>query len=286
MTANKTFLESLSSDSKVNEKQDLLVVSNAPQVLDSWVMPSTVLTAAAPPGIELTGNNGNNKLTGTTGNDTLKGLGGNDRLYGQKRNDRLDGDSGKDRLYGRDGGDTLSGGGGDDQLYGNAGNDSLKGGIGADKLVGSDGQDSLYGEDGEDRLIGDNGQDTLNGGSGRDTLVGGGAADVLIGGLDNDTLTGGDGKDVFRYQSFDDREDTISDFDDDKDRLDLRQLFSGSNYSDSDPFKEYLVIVNDEDENTIIRVDADGDSGDKPFKTLVTLADVDFDNIGRSNFIL
>jgi Ca2+-binding RTX toxin-like protein len=98
-------------------------------------------------------------------------------------------------------------------------------------------------------------------------------------------MTGGAGRDRFVYQSFSDRGDTITDFDTDLDVLDLRQLFRGSNYASSDPFRSYVVIVNQENLRSLIRVDTDGDQGDRPFQTLVTLEGVEFDDVSSSNFI-
>lgn len=248
--------------------------------------------------VELTGNDRNNTLRGTRDRDVLRGLGGDDRLLGRGRADQLFGDTGNDGLNGSSGLDTLDGGSGNDRLEGGDGNDTLIGGSGRDSLGGGSGRDSVDGGSGNDRINGDSSADTLIGGPGRDRIVGGTDRDVITGGLGQDTLAGGPGRDRFIYNSFDDRGDLdenylfdergdeLADFNTDVDVIDLRQLFRGSNYSASDKFDEYVILVNDEDDNTFIRVDVDGDSGDDPFRTLATVDGIDYNDIDRSNFIV
>lgn len=260
----------------------VLVVEDA--VGQTWVN-RTLESKATTPGIQRTGTGRNDVLRGTGGDDVLRGRGGNDRLFGLAGDDLLFGDNGNDRLFGRAGNDTLNGGSGNDTLKGGVGDDRLNGGTGRDQLNGGNGRDLLEGRRGDDRLNGGKDQDTLVGGDGDDVLIGGNGADVLIGGLGADTMTGGAGRDRFVYQSFNDSEDVITDFDTDLDVLDLRQLFRNRNYSSSDPFRDYVVIVNQDNLRSLIRVDVDGDDGDAPFKTLVTLANVEFDDVGSSNFI-
>jgi large repetitive protein len=182
-------------------------------------------------------------------------------------------------------------------LRGTSEDDLLIGGGGNDRLFGRAGNDTLIGGPGRDRLEGQTGNDRLTGGGGRDTLIGGRGRDVLTGGGGNDTLTGGDGRDRFVYRSvsdrgdsedslFDERGDEITDFSTDEDVLDLRELFADSRYSTSDRLDKYIIIFNDDDDQTLIRVDVDGDNGDRPFRTLITLSDVDFDDVGSSNFLV
>jgi Ca2+-binding RTX toxin-like protein len=207
---------------------------------------------------------------------------------GTRRNETLRGTSEDDLLIG---------GGGNDRLFGRAGNDTLIGGPGRDRLEGQTGNDRLTGDSGRDTLLGGEGQDFLEGNGGDDRLDGGQGADTLTGGGGNDTLTGGDGRDRFVYRSvsdrgdsedslFDERGDEITDFSTDEDVLDLRELFADSRYSTSDRLDKYIIIFNDDDDQTLIRVDVDGDNGDRPFRTLITLSDVDFDDVGSSNFLV
>ena len=98
-----------------------------------------------------------------------------------------------------------------DMLTGGDGNDTVQGLGGNDVLSGLGGADFLIGGAGNDRLIGGTGNDRLIGGAGNDTIIGGIGDDVLIGGIGRDRfgLTRGLGK------------DTIRDFQDRKDRIDL-----------------------------------------------------------------
>ena len=94
-------------------------------------------------------------------------------------------------------------------------------------LTGSSANNTLSGGSGDDRLNGGGGSDRLSGGVGDDTLTGGKGADPL---------SGGSGSDVFRFTSIADSQrtatassaDTVLDFTDSKDQLDLRALgFTG-----------------------------------------------------------
>lgn len=252
---------------------------NLPEVTVAATLSASEVVLANVPGVERTGTNRNDRLRGTEGDDVLRGRGGNDRLFG------------------RGGNDTLIGGPGRDRVEGEAGDDRLEGNSGRDSLFGGTGQDFLEGNNGDDRLNGGRSADTLVGGSGDDTLIGGNGRDVIIGGGGNDTLTGGAGRDRFVYRSvrdrgrskdslFDERGDEITDFVTDEDVLDLRQIFADSRYSESDRLDKYVVIVNDDNERTLIRIDIDGDNGDRPFRTLVTLNNVDFDDVGSGNFLV
>ena len=84
----------------------------------------------------------------------------------------------------------------------------------------SGGDDVIEGGPGDDRLYGGIGNDTLEGGPGDDELYGGPDDDVLDGGEDDDRLTGGPGNDVFLFRAGD-GEDTVVDFTDGEDRIDL-----------------------------------------------------------------
>jgi Ca2+-binding RTX toxin-like protein len=186
----------------------------------------------------LLGNTLGNHLVGMRGDDTLSGLGGDDRLEGGAGNDSLLGGAARDTLYGGDGNDTLGGGSHNDELFGGAGNDlmdgntandrlrgeggndTLAGGTGNDTLWGGAQADRLSGGDGGDVLIGDGGNDRLFGGEGNDTLRGGLGNDILEGGPGNDLLSGAAGTDRFVFAPGSGR-DTISDFEDNIDRLHL-----------------------------------------------------------------
>lgn len=73
-------------------------------------------------------------------------------------------------------------------------------------------KDSLTGRVIADSLIGLGGNDTLTGRGGADSLNGGSGRDLLVGSTGNDTLTGGGGRDRFRYRTWRQGTDTITDF--------------------------------------------------------------------------
>ena len=132
------------------------------------------------------------------------------------------GGDGDDNVTGNDAANTLVGNGGDDILDGGDGDDILDGGAGDDTLTGGDGDDILDGGAGDDTLTGGAGDDILDGGAGGDTLTGGAGDDILDGGAGDDTLTGGAGADTFRYRLTGFGTDTITDFTDGADLIDLR----------------------------------------------------------------
>jgi Ca2+-binding RTX toxin-like protein len=188
----------------------------------------------------LNGGSGNDIINGYSGNDTLNGNAGNDTLFGGSNNDTLNGGDGDDALYGGTNNDTLNGGEGNDTLYGGANNDTLN---------GDAGNDALYGEGNNDSLSGGAGDDTLDGGENNDTLDGGLGNDILIGGTGNDILTGGEGSDTFVWTSSDTYgTDTITDFNENEDTLDLSDLLQGETET---TLGNYLSINFDGNDTTI-----------------------------------
>ncbi len=91
---------------------------------------------------------------------------------------------------------------------------------GKDIISGGNGKDTLYGKKGNDTLKGDKGDDMHYGGKGEDKVKGGKGDDKLFGGKGNDKLTGGAGKDVFVFAKKEGK-DTITDFQNGKDKIDL-----------------------------------------------------------------
>ncbi|MFZ7094081.1 calcium-binding protein [Primorskyibacter sp. 2E233] len=202
----------------------------------------------------LNGGDHNDRLFGGTGDDTMHGDDGADFLWGKADNDVLTGGNGADSMFGGFGDDSLQGDSGDDKLSGgetffgktpgdlDSGNDTLDGGAGNDTLNGHDGNDSLLGGADNDRLFGGTGDDALFGGdgndflwgqSGNDHLDGGAGSDFLHGGSGDDTLTGGAGTDTFIFYD-NGGNDTISDFENGLDRIDLRGLSTVSTWGDLD----------------------------------------------------
>lgn len=86
-------------------------------------------------------------------------------------------------------------------------------GAGDDDVLGSGLDDLLSGGAGADTIRGASGGDTLEGGDGRDVLVGGNGMDQLAGGKGVDRLSGGAGPDSFVFRHWNERGDTIADFD-------------------------------------------------------------------------
>ncbi|WP_431270190.1 calcium-binding protein [Dankookia sp. P2] len=184
---------------------------------------------------------GDDTLIGGGGNDTL--LGGPDRILPlafippAQDADLLIGGPGADLLQGGWGNDILLGGSGNDMLDGGSGHDTLLGGDGNDLLVASQPRSLTFGysaQDDGDLLVGGAGDDVLRGGAGADTLWGGDGDDILQGDAGRNQLIGGDGADRFVFGSLAGSirywwtavgEDSVMDFQQGQDRLDVASLF-------------------------------------------------------------
>ena len=173
------------------------------------------------------------------------------------RLDATDATSGR-YLSGHDGADTLVGGESDDLFLGGKGDDRLEGGGGRDWIAGDAGADDLDGGEGEDTVsylisksgvtvtLRDDGTGTASGGRAvgdtlrnlehvagsahADVLTGNSGSNVLHGHDGADTLRGG-GDDLFRFDSGA-GVDTITDFTDGEDRIDLRGHTGVTSFSD------------------------------------------------------
>ncbi len=202
----------------------------------------------------LFGGKGKDTLFGGSGDDVLSGGKGDDTLIGGEGIDTADyssetaaiiadlkagsstgssagfdtfqeienvtGTAFKDVITGDAQTNILDGGAADDKLKGLAGSDILYGKKGADKLYGGADSDSLFGGKQGDTLYGGKGQDQLFGGAGKDDLRGGKGADTLVGGTGDDILKGASGADIFVFSS-NDGSDTILDYKDNTDKIDL-----------------------------------------------------------------
>lgn len=145
-------------------------------------------------------------FTGTIGGVAWGGA-GNDTIFGTA--------SGDDVLGGGDGDDTINTLDGVNTVYAGAGNDTINGGAG---------NSTIYGGDGVDAITGGTGDEVIFNGAGDDVAVNGGAGDdTLWGGAGDDTLTGGAGADVFAF-AVGNGADTITDFTDGTDMIDLSDL--------------------------------------------------------------
>ena len=115
------------------------------------------------------------------------------------------------------------------------------------------------------------GNDVLDGGDGNDVLYGEGGDDILIGGAGNDTLNGGTGADTFVFDSLD-GVDTVQDFSfTDGDRLDISGILDGYD-AGSDDLADFMELVVDQNGDTTLRVDSDGQGGD--FQTVAVFEGV------------
>ena len=189
-------------------------------------------------------------VVGSEYRDVLQGDGGANRLEGGAGHDYLLGGDGDDELSGGADYDNLRSGAGDDRIWGGAGGDQLAGGAGNDALYGEAGNDSLYGGAGNDTLYGGAGNDTLDGDAGDDTLSGGAGDDRFYVRAGDDSLSGGPGDDVFSV-FFGHGDDTILDFTDGEDLIDLSRFNALSGFDE-------LAVSSDSDGVTIDLMAHDG----------------------------
>ena len=166
------------------------------------------------------------------GNDTIDALGGDDWVFGEEGDDSIAGGAGDDVLLGGEGNDSIAAGDDHDNVWGGEGNDTIDGGEGNDWLRGDGGDDSITGGAGDDVIWGGAGNDVIEGGTGDDLLVGGTGDDTIDGGdghdfiwggTGDDILTGGTGSDTFGFGATH-GDDTITDFEDGTDIIDLSAL--------------------------------------------------------------
>jgi len=200
----------------------------------------------------LYGGAGNDYIDGGLGNDFIEGgadddtlLGGlnDDLIYGDNANgtgsgnDWIDGGGGVDNIYGGAGNDTLMGGDGNDNIDGGAGADTFDGGLGFDIVYYSQSSTGVTADLGNtvagtgdaagdsftymDGIWGSSYADDLYGDQWSNTLVGGAGNDWLSGRNGNDSLYGGAGADAFVVAP-NNGWDTIFDFQDNVDKIDLR----------------------------------------------------------------
>ena len=197
-------------------------VNNGPAAPDDPVDPIDPVDPVDPvdPPIPVGPTSGGDTLNGSAQNDTISALAGDDNVRGLAGDDLIRGGGGADNIRGNGGDDRLRGNGGDDTLRGNGGDDNINGNGGADLIRGNGGGDVINGGGGADDVRGGGGADQITGGGGADQLNGGGGADTLRGNAGDDTLTGNGGADVFQFRTSD-RNDTIADFRQGQDRIEI-----------------------------------------------------------------
>jgi len=170
-------------------------------------------------------------------------------------------------------GQTLEGGTHGDILEGGQGNDRIDGGGGMDLLLGGDGNDTIYGGDGNDLVDGNAGDDIIYGESGNDTMNGGDGNDIISGGTGNDMLWGnfcGEGDaDTFVFESSNNGNDTIGDFEVDLDTIDLSLIESITGWNS-------LSMTQQGDDVVIDLTDHGGGS--------ITLSGIDINDLDADDF--
>ncbi|EKE69942.1 type I secretion C-terminal target domain-containing protein, partial [Gallaecimonas xiamenensis] len=129
-------------------------------------------------------------------------------------------------------------------------------------------------------LHGSDNADVLYGTAGNDMLYGGDGNDILAGGLGNDLLSGGQGADSFHWSQGETGTDTITDFSQGTDVLDLAELLVGEEGGSLESYLSFELIGGD----THILVDAQGD-GSGTDQTII-LQGVDLSSIGSDGDII
>ena len=236
----------------------------------------------------------------TDGNDVLFGMWGDNVIFGSGGDDFIMSFAGNDILIGGTGNDIMMGGIGDDTYYVDSvedvvidtfGNDTVKSSVDWElgfsfenlELIGDENIDGtgnfrnneITGNDGDNYLRGLSGKDTLDGGAGDDILEGGRGRDLLIGGEGSDQLTGGNGRDVFKYVTVEDSgitfeaRDSITDFDQGRDRIDLSELDANRELDGNQGFSSAILAAGEsftnagqllyDRENEILYGNVDGD---------------------------
>ncbi len=223
----------------------------------------------------LSGSEGADKLYGGEGNDTVvywwsdggvtvnlmegTGQGGyaeGDRIFdieniwGSDHADILLGDDGPNRIYGVSGNDDVNGNGGDDVLISGSDPDLLNGGPGMDTVSYERSQEGVTVNLREGIAKGGNAEgdvfmdiENIEGSDYDDVLVGNDEANRLYGRFGNNTLEGGGGADHFIFDFIGNNE-TVLDFTDNEDLIDLTTFWNISGFDD-------LTITSDSDGVTI-----------------------------------
>ncbi|WP_335917388.1 immunoglobulin-like domain-containing protein, partial [Shewanella chilikensis] len=192
-----------------------------------------------------------NEITNMPGSDTLDGGAGNDIIFGDViRFDGIQG-QGYSALKAFIAGELGQSDATDAEIHNYISEHSNL----FDKSGANDKGDTIRGGEGSDILFGQGGNDELYGDNGNDMLVGGNGNDLLVGGNGDDWLTGGQGVDTFSWKAGETGTDHITDFELNKDKLDLSELLLGEEHNSLEQYFEFSVA----DGNTTISIDADLD---------------------------
>lgn len=274
------------------------------RLLGDWNANSLDFSATTLVGnVLINGGGGNDTIVGSAGNDTIEGGGwgnqtidggaGDDTIHADKGNDVVNGGAGNDVF--RIGGNKCAGFEGWDSYSGGEGNDAIvaigsKVDVGLTAFSASNGIELIdfSGLSGQGRLLGDwnantldfsattlsghvvidagGGNDTVFGSAGAEVIRGDSGNDVLAGRGGNDLLYGGSGRDVFSFDAVGWGRDTVADYRDNYDRIDLR----GSGASDFGALTVAQVGV-----DTVISFGADE----------IVLQGINSNSVSQSDFI-
>ncbi len=251
----------------------------------------------------LRGEGGGDMIFGGEGDDWLEGGAGEDLLMGGEGDDMIFGGEGDDMMIGGEGSDTMIGGTGADTFVFNqsSGHDTITdfSKVEGDRIdlsaftnITSIGDLRGY-QAGDDAVIvlGFNGGDTITledvqlsdlqasdfvlyqneytGTAGADTLTGGAGDDTMTGLDGDDTLTGGDGADTFVFAPGH-GDDTVIDFTDGEDIIDLSAFSGISGFGDL----ALTAVGND------IQIDLSAHGGDT-----ITLQNSALDSLDATDFV-
>ncbi|MEG4803201.1 type I secretion C-terminal target domain-containing protein [Microcoleus sp. ARI1-B5] len=231
---------------------------------------------------EISGNELDNALYGKEGDDILYGNAGDDDLVGNSGNDTMVGGIGNDNYWVEESGDVVveAAGSGTDRVFAsvnytlgaNVENLYLMPHSNASEGIGNDLNNAIgLANTGNDKLGVRDQNLVLSGMGGDDTLSGGSGDDLLTGGTGRDWLTGGDGDDRYVYTHLKDAGDTITDFTNGNDVLDLRDLLGSFDAIVADPVAAGYLRLTSVGGNTQVEIDSDGTKGKAGFTTLVTV---------------
>ena len=159
-------------------------------------------------------------------------------IWGSLHADILAGDNGPNRIYGVGGNDEVNGNGGDDVLVSGSDPDLLNGGPGMDTVSYNRSQEGVTVNLREGIAEGGNAEgdvfidiENIEGSSHDDMLVGDDEANRLYGSFGDNTLQGGGGADRFIFDFIGNNE-TVLDFTDDEDLIDLTVFWNISGFDD------------------------------------------------------
>ena len=127
--------------------------------------------------------------------------------------------------------ETIEGSASSEVFIGDTGGETYNTYGGHDIVFAGEGDDTINGGSGNDWLVGGEGADTIDGGADADDIYGGEGDDTITGGTGDDTLTGGAGADTFVFNSGD-GSDSITDFENGTDTIDLSAISSITGFSD------------------------------------------------------